>query len=241
MSEIQQLSNLQLPLVSSAQASIVQEAVTALSEPVKTPPPQTDYEIAMAALNSGANPALLVFDCDWTLYPYDCDKHRMAPFSNCPFGEGIFDRFYRKSDPYKSVPAIFGAIADSGIPVAFLSRNPSAFQVRNLLSTIPCQTKVSPTPKTLWDTMPSHHYFHAYSSDGVGSGKDRHFAAIRGVCGTEFKNMLFFDDLPENIVAAQRQGTTSVLLGKSGLSLQAFLAGVEGWRVANKPLPTSGG
>lgn len=233
MSEIQQLPSVHLPLVESAQASTV-------LQPVSTPPAQTDYELAMAALKANFNPGLLVFDCDWTLYPFDCDKDRMAPFTCAPFGEGIYDRFYRPSNPYASVPAIFGAIADAGIPVAFLSRNPSAAEVRNLLTTISCQTKTSQTPKTLWDTMPSHHYFHAYSSNGIGAGKDRHFAAIHGISGTDFKNMLFFDDMPDNIQAAAKQGTTSVLLtGRRGLTLRAFLTGLEAWRIGNSPIPST--
>lgn len=219
MSEVQQLQISEFPQV--------------IDQSVRTPPPQTDYEIASAALNTWFNPSLLVFDCDWTLYPYDCDKDRLAPFSRTPWGE-IRDAYYRPSDPYHSVPAIFGAIADAGIPVAFLSRNPSAGQVRNLLSTIPCKTKTSLTPKTLWDTMPSHDYFHAYSSNNT-PGKTRHFTAIKSITGLNFNTMLFFDDLPDNIKVAQRQGTTSVLLN-NGLTLEAFLSGLETWRTCNTPL-----
>jgi magnesium-dependent phosphatase-1 len=213
MSEVQQLPISEFPQV--------------IDQPVRTPLPQTDYEIAFAALNTPFNPSILVFDCDWTLYPYDCDKDRVAPFSRTPWGE-IRDAYYRPSDPYNSVPAIFGAIADSGIPVAFLSRNSSSHQVRNLLSTIPCKAKTSLTPKTLWDTMPSHDYFHAYSSANT-PGKTRHFTALKAITGVEFGSMLFFDDLPDNIKVAQRQGTTSVLLN-NGLTLEAFLSGLEAWR-----------
>jgi len=78
--------------------------------------------------------------------------------------------------------------------------------------------------------MPSQDYFHAYSRDGIGNGKDRHFAALQAASGVPFKNMLFFDDMKDNIDAAARQGTTSVLLQRNGLSLQAFIAGVDGWR-----------
>jgi hypothetical protein len=236
MSEVQQLPIVQQNSAPQQVAEL--QPVTEHEAPVTTPPPQTDYEKVSTALKAWFNPALLVFDCDWTLYPYDCDKDRMAPFTLTSWGE-VYDCYHRFSNPYCSVPAIFGAIADAGIPVAFLSRNPSASQVRNLLSNIPCLTKDSPTPKTLWDTMPSHHYFHAYSSGGVGSGKDKHFAAIKGVCGTEFANMLFFDDMPDNIAAAQKQGTTSVHL-KKGLTVEAFLCGIQGWRTYNAPPPLTG-
>jgi hypothetical protein len=226
MSEIQQLPTIE-------QISIPQAQVQEADKPVTTPPPHTDYEVVATALSTWFNPALFVFDCDWTLYPYDCDKDRNAPFTTCPWG-GVYDAFFRPSNAYSAVPGIFGAIADAGIPVAFLSRNPSADQLRNLLSTIPCLTKKRTAVKTLWDTMPSDDHFHAYSS-GNSYGKDKHFSAIKAICGHEFNTMLFFDDMPDNIAAAQKQGTTSVLL-KNGLTLRTFLTGLENWRSYNGPL-----
>jgi len=194
-----------------------------------TPVPMTSYARALASLQAGPNPTLLVFDCDYTLYPFDCDKDRFAPFSNLAWS-GIHDCHWSPANPYPAVPGIFGAIADSGIPVAFLSRNPSAVPVSNLLRTIPCESKNPTAPKDLWGTMRSVGYFHAYSSGGEG-GKNRHFAALKAFSDVPFSHMLFFDDLQENIDAATKQGTTCVRLGRLGLTVEAFIAGIDGWRV----------
>ena len=233
MSEFQQLLAPQ-PLAEP----LAEPLAKPLAEPlaVVTPPPDTVYAATLASLNSGPTPTLLVFDCDYTLYPYDCDKDRIAPFSYVAWS-GMHDRHWRPANPYQDVPAIFGAIADFGISVAFLSRNPSAEPLENLLRTLPCDSKGEAAPKNLWATMPSSAYFHAYSSDRVGRGKDRHFRTLRAFSGIPFNMMLFFDDLPENIDAAAKQGTTSVRLGIQGLTLRAFIAGINGWRDA---MPRSG-
>jgi methionine salvage enolase-phosphatase E1 len=82
--------------------------------------------------------------------------------------------------------------------------------------------------------MPSPYYFHAYSRDGIGNGKDKHFAALQSTTGIAFKHMLFFDDMKDNIDAAAKQGTTSVQLNnRAGLTVEAFACGIEGWRKAN--------
>jgi magnesium-dependent phosphatase-1 len=222
--------NTQQPLTIRSLPTIVEEPLAEpLAEPITTPVARTPYEITMAALKSGHTPQLLVFDCDWTLYPYDCDKDRLAPFFYID-GDTLCDRHWRRSNPYPDVPGIFGAIADLGIPVAFLSRNPSDSHLKHLLSTIRCHTKTSIKQKTLWDTMPYSNYFHAYSSDSMGKGKDLHFRALKNLSNVPFNEMLFFDDMPDNIEAAQAQGTTSVKLGRSGLNVAAFLSGIETWR-----------
>jgi hypothetical protein len=199
-----------------------------LSEDPEVAPVLTAYERCIEALK-GKNPGILVFDCDWTLYPYDCDKHRIGPFdwSIC---YGVTDYYGRASNSYTDVPSIFGAIIDSKIPVAFLSRNPSSSQLRQLLSVIPCISKGGVVVNFLSDAMPSENYFHAYSSNGVGKGKDKHFAALKAASGVPFKDMIFFDDLPENIQAANDQGNKAVLLGKRGLTVEAFEDGLKSWR-----------
>lgn len=179
---------------------------------------------------NGRKPSIIVFDCDWTLYPYDCDKDRIAPFHTNYYG--LVDVWGQRSEPYPDVPHILGAIVDAEIPVAFLSRNPSADALENLLRNIPLFSEKR-GPLSLWDAMPSRDYFQAYSArsaGGHGKGKDRHFAALRAATGIHFNYMVFFDDMKDNIEAAAAQGTTSVLLGKPGLTWPAFIGGIAGWR-----------
>jgi hypothetical protein len=195
--------------------------MTTFEAPTQKPSP--------ADILNGRNPSILVFDCDWTLYPYDCDKDCIAPFQRRP--HGIVDRWGRWADPYPDAPYILGAIVDAGIPVAFLSRNPSAGPLEQLLRTLPMVSSSKPGG-CFWDAMRGPGYFHAYSNSGNAftKGKDRHFAALRAATGVHPNHMLFFDDMPDNIQAAAAQGTTGILLGKPGLTWAAFTAGITGWR-----------
>lgn len=174
------------------------------------------------------NPSLLVFDCDWTIWPFDCDKDVIAPFSRSPNG-GVFDYYSRGSNPYLEVPAIFSAAVKAGIPVAFLSRNPSAGPVEALLRSIEILPRPREEPMFLWDAMPSREYFHCYSTNGFGNGKDLHFANLKKATGIPFSEMLFFDDLPANIDASRAQGTVSVQV-KSGVNERSVAAGLIVWR-----------
>ena len=209
--------------------------VLPVPQPLITPPLLTPYHRARTSLEENCNPSLLVFDCDYTIWPFDCDKDVVAPFTKSIWA-GVYDYFGRPSNAYHDVAGIFGAILDAGIPVAFLSRNPSADSVRQLLQALPCLNKVGAVEKYLWDTMPSPHYFHAYSSSGIGKGKDRHFTALQRVCGIPFADMVFFDDLLDNVQASSRMSVTSVHLKRHGLTVSAFIRGIEGWRRNRLPI-----
>jgi len=174
--------------------------------------------------SNGKKPSLLVFDCDWTIWPFDCDKDVIAPFVISAY-TGVHDRFGRPANPYRDVPHLVAAALHAGIPVAYVSRNPSAGSVKQLLQAIEITHE-----KSLWDAMPSPDYFHCYSSGGVGKGKDKHFAALKEKTGIPFSEMLFFDDLPDNIAAAHALGITTIQIDpRRGLTLGYFETGLAGF------------
>ena len=185
----------------------------------------------LALLQGGKQPGLLVWDADYTIWPFDCDKDVLPPFYlEPPYPDGPYDRYGRLAAPYKAVPLIAAAVVDAGIPLAVASRNPSAGPVSQLLRAIQISPTTRPEVTNLWDALASPQHFHAYSSGGYGKGKDRHFTSLNALTGIAFKDMLFFDDMPDNIAAANAMGVTSVLLGKDGLTLAAFMKGVTEWR-----------
>jgi len=195
------------------------------SSPVEEPP-QPSLEALFAG---GEKPALVVLDADYTIWPFDCDKDVVPPFTSSLYG-GLYDRYGRPSNPFRDVPTIAAVLVDAGIPIAVASRNPSAGPVSELLKAIRISPTTKPEVTNLWAALPSPLYFHAYSSEGVGRGKDRHFATLHELTGVAYKDMLFFDDFTENTRAATAMGITSVLMGKRGLTVEAFEAGLAKWR-----------
>lgn len=189
------------------------------------------YTKAMGLLNSGKRPTLMAFDLDYTMWPRDCDLNVRPPF--CSYEDRVYDVFGSDASPYKDVADLLGAIVDSHIKVAFLSRNPSYMAVESLLRACPMNSKKFGVEGKLWDAVESRDYFHSYSSGGSGKGKDKHFAALLNMTGVDFKEIIFFDDLPENIEAAKAQGSTAVLVSKAtGLDMSAFTQGLVQWRSA---------
>ena len=110
--------------------------------------------------NEGANPLIFVFDCDYTIWPFDCDGRRqndvVFPYIRRPDGS-VFDANGKPANPYPEVPYILGALYDSGIQVTFASRNPSVRQVYQLLNTIPMKSKQPCL--TLLDSMRNNYGF----------------------------------------------------------------------------------
>ena len=85
------------------------------------------YTKALGMLQSGKRPTVMAFDLDYTIWPRDCDLNVRPPFY--AYQGRVIDAFWRDAAPYKDVADLLGAIVDSGIRVAFLSRNPSYMAV----------------------------------------------------------------------------------------------------------------
>jgi len=184
-------------------------------------------------IESGLNPKLVVLDLDFTVWPFDCDKHIRPPFIFD--GVNARDKFGQLANPYYDVPYILKILIELNIPVAIASRNPSSEFCKSLLQTI----RIPDSTLTLWDAIPSENLFHAYSSGGYGNGggKTKHFTNIQNFCNIAFSDMLFFDDNIENILVAQKSGVTSVHLSQAhGLTWGAFEAGLNGWRSRIRPV-----
>jgi magnesium-dependent phosphatase-1 len=172
-----------------------------------------------------AKQPLLVFDCDYTLWPFDCDKEVIAPFH--AHAGNIIDAYWRPANPFPEVSAVFEYILEHDIPFAIASRNQSAPSIRQLLQAI----KIKNT--NIWNMLPGG-WFHAYSSGGM-KGKTLHFMNISQATGRPLSDMLFFDDLLENIKVASRLGVTSVHVSHlTGLTMAAFMCGIEGYAKAQR-------
>ena len=196
------------------------------------PPPMVATIIAAwvppTIFDEGDNPSLLVFDVDYTLWPLDCDKQVIAPFTPSAYG-GTQDRYGRYANVFHEVASIFAAAVNAGIAVAIASRNPSAGPVESLLRATHMAPRTRPDLTSLWDAIPDRSLFHAYSSGGM-YGKTKHFRAIQAASGVAFTDMMFFDDMQDNILSARVLGITSVQVDRAGLNWAAVNRGITTWR-----------
>ena len=180
----------------------------------------------------GILPGLVVFDLDFTVWPFDCHKDRAMPFTRNE--TNVYDYRGRIANCYPDIPSIIGFLVDNNIPVAYASRNPSLNHIIELLKISVIQTKKGKT--TLWDILPNHNYLQAYSSGFYGYAKNHHFNRLHVVTGVEFNKMLFFDDLPQNIEQARTKGITSIQLAKDGVTMELFTMGLSLYNDSHKPV-----
>jgi magnesium-dependent phosphatase 1 len=164
-------------------------------------------------------PALVVFDLDFSVWPFDCHKDRHMPFAVA--GQKIVDAWGRDASPYPDVPGIITELVEREIPVAYASRNQSVDQLEALLRAIAIAPKNRPDIKNLWDVLPSRDYIQAYSS-GLSRAKTKHFTALQRVTGVPFSKMLFFDDDQANITTAAAQGVIAMNVKGSGVTRPIF-------------------
>ena len=174
-----------------------------------------------------AFPELCIFDLDYTLWPLDVDTHVSVPFTRTS-GTGVLDAYGTRIDLYADVRRVLQTLREAGVAIAFASRTTDPAAAEALLRAMPLHDAPSQT-LALWDVLPSPHFFQAYPSGGSGC-KTRHFAAIRAASGTAPADMLFFDDMKDNVDAARMGGVTSVHLSRSGLTWAAFQRGLQEWR-----------
>jgi magnesium-dependent phosphatase 1 len=171
------------------------------------------------------NPAVAVFDLDFTLWPLDVDCMR-TPFALAR-GGGAVSADGDTLAPYPEASACLASLFDAGVRIAYASRTHDPAAAEALLKLLPLPSRRPGL--TLWDALRGEReLFQAYPSRG-GRAKADHFARIAAASGEPFSAMVFYDDMPDNISEAEKQGTVSTQVS-GGLTLAALREGLGRWR-----------
>lgn len=162
-------------------------------------------------------PPLLVFDLDYTLWPFDVDTDVSPPFTTR--AGSVYDKRGRRCSPFPDVPAILARCASSPTVVAIASRTHDPDAAEALLRELGWWTLLGLDAGR----------FQAHPSRGA-KAKTGHFRDIFSATGYSAEDTLFFDDMHDNVEVGNDGGITSILLGHDGLTLKAFDAGLAAWR-----------
>ncbi|KZC10646.1 PREDICTED: magnesium-dependent phosphatase 1-like [Dufourea novaeangliae] len=141
-------------------------------------------------------PKIIVFDLDYTLWPFWVDTHFTPPFKKK--GSVIVDAHGKIIHCYKEVPAVLKRLSDEGYELGVASRTSEiqgANQLLNLFN---------------WEQ-----YF-KYKEIYPGN-KLTHFSKIQKASGNDYKDMIFFDDEHRNIVDVNKLGVTCIFV-RDGVS-----------------------
>ncbi|XP_076449804.1 magnesium-dependent phosphatase 1-like [Babylonia areolata] len=157
---------------------------------------------AMAASGStskGRKPHLIVFDLDYTLWPFWVDTHVDPPFKMEKNGK-VRDVHGREVKYYGDVPEVLRDLHSQGYKLGIASRTSCPEEANDL------------TRLFNWDQF--FHFREIYPGSKV-----THFKKLHRDSGIAFEDMMFFDDEHRNIVEVGKLGVTCIFVD-SGVTKQ---------------------
>ncbi|KAK3707907.1 hypothetical protein LTR37_011759 [Vermiconidia calcicola] len=156
-------------------------------------------------------PKVIVFDLDYTLWPFWVDTHVSSPLKKNTKDGGLTvrDAYGGNYGFYNDVAGLLSATRAKGIKIACASRTYTA------------STSDSPTALSMFD------YLEMYPGS-----KTTHFRSIQKKAGKmAYEEMLFFDDESRN-KNVEELGVVMQLV-RDGVTRDVFDKGIEMWRKRN--------
>jgi magnesium-dependent phosphatase 1 len=143
-------------------------------------------------------PALIVFDLDFTLWPFRVDKNAKSPFSVSKRGN-VIDVRGRVFKTFSEVPQLLMTLTSNGYTLAVASRIEDIAGAYQLLQ--------------LFGITQYFKYKEIYPST-----KKVHFNQLHIKTGMEFDRMIFFDDDKRNVRDVSRLGVMVFQVPQSGMT-----------------------
>ncbi|KYQ49694.1 Magnesium-dependent phosphatase 1 [Trachymyrmex zeteki] len=137
-------------------------------------------------------PKVIVFDLDYTLWPFWVDSFVQPPFKKGTRNK-VVDARDRDVDHYSDVPDVLKQLSGEGYELGIASRTTEIKGAKQLI-----------------DAFGWKKYF-KYVEIFPGS-KVAHFSNIRKSSHTDYKDMIFFDDEARNIMEVGKLGVHAVLV-----------------------------
>ncbi|PSN73603.1 magnesium-dependent phosphatase-1 [Corynespora cassiicola Philippines] len=171
-------------------------------------------------------PKIVVFDLDYTLWPFWVDTHVTPPIKAQEGGLKVKDRYGEGYGFYSDVGGILDALKQKGIIIGVASRTSAPDLGREML-------KLLKIPSTSGSSQRAIDYFdHLQIYPG---SKTTHFERIHRDSGIEYEEMLFFDDESRN-KNVEVLGVVMKLV-RDGVTREEIDAGIRSWRKRNKRVP----
>ncbi|KNG49784.1 magnesium-dependent phosphatase-1 [Stemphylium lycopersici] len=169
-------------------------------------------------------PKIVVFDLDYTLWPFWVDTHVTGPLKPTEGGLKVKDRYGEGFGFYNDVGGVLEALKAKDILIGAASRTCAPDLGREMLKLL----KI-PSPAGAAISSRAIDYFdHLQIYPG---NKTTHFERIHRDSGIEYEDMLFFDDESRN-KNVEVLGVTMQLV-RDGVTRNEVDAGVRSWRKRN--------
>jgi magnesium-dependent phosphatase 1 len=176
-------------------------------------------------------PKLVVFDLDYTLWPFWVDTHVSPPLKATESGAKVQDRWGEEFRFYKDVPGILVALRHKGIKIGAASRTSAPDLARDMLRLL--RIDASNGGNGSGSGEKAIDFFSPPNMQQIYPGtKTVHFTKLHDVTGIAYEDMLFFDDESRNR-NVESLGVVMQLV-RDGVTVQEVDEGVKSWRKRNK-------
>lgn len=139
--------------------------------------------------DSLALPKMMVFDLDYTLWPFWVDTHVTPPLKASATHDSVKDRVGESFAFYDDVPSILHALRERGIKVGAASRTSAPDLGREMLRLLHIADAEGKKRKAM------EYFDHLEIYPG---SKITHFVRLQKATGLKYEDMLFFDDESRN-------------------------------------------
>ncbi|KAK3911985.1 Magnesium-dependent phosphatase 1 [Frankliniella fusca] len=152
-------------------------------------------------------PKLIVFDLDYTLWPFFVQTQVARPLIKNSDGD-VFDRYHQPIKPFLEVPMILSDLHGKGYELAIASRTCEIRGANQLIKLFE------------WDKYFKYKEIYPIS-------KLKHFSKLCGDSGFNYEEMLFFDDDKRNIQLLSEKGVTCIHVPRVGVTKSLVEAGLQ--------------
>ncbi|KAK4695515.1 magnesium-dependent phosphatase 1, partial [Lecanoromycetidae sp. Uapishka_2] len=163
-------------------------------------------------------PKMLVFDLDYTLWPFWVDTHVSPPLKAKDGGSKSVDKWGESFTFYRDVPALLHTFKTQPTPI--LIGAASRTSAPDLANTLLKQLIIKPANKRAIEYFD---YMQVFPGD-----KKQHFAKIQKSSQVAYEDMLFFDDEVRNR-NVESLGVTMCLV-RDGVTKGEVDRGIREWR-----------
>lgn len=169
-------------------------------------------------------PKIVVFDLDYTLWPFWVDTHVSGPIKAQEGGQKVKDRFGESYGFYADVGGVLDALKQKSILIGAASRTHAPDLGREMLKLLKIPSSSSSASLRALD-----YFDHLQIYPG---SKTTHFERIHRDTGIPYEEMLFFDDELRN-KNVEVLGVVMCLV-RDGVTREEIDKGVRSWRKKNR-------